>query len=169
MVPVAVLFIPAAAVAIGETHSARNFQRVLSAGICLCLLWISIQGFFQFKSWSDRINIRCNDEFQQIASVLEAEEYENGYGTFWNANILTELSDGEIEVWTVNAFDENTTEHPDLCRWLQARTHDGTMPNGKVFVIWTSGEYHTYEQMDLDYIGKSIYHSDDFVVFEVKQ
>lgn len=33
-------------------------------------------------------------ELEEITDYLEEKEINTGYATFWNANILTELSDG---------------------------------------------------------------------------
>ena len=38
---------------------------------------------------------------ETVAGWLEEQGYTRGYATFWQANVLTELSDGAIEVWQV--------------------------------------------------------------------
>lgn len=168
MVPVTILFIPGTVIVLKESKLSCRFRRGLSIGLILCLLVVGIPGYAQFGNWQARKNERCNAEFQQIAAVLTDSHYTNGYATFWNANILTELSDGEIEVWVVNAFDETTPESPDLYQWLQSKRHDSTLPSGNCFLVWSVKEYNAYKEMDFDYLGKVIFRSDDFIVFEVK-
>ncbi len=169
MVPVAVLFVPAFALVICETHLKLIIQRILCIGLSLCLVLIGIQGYFRFESWPFRYGTRTNDNFQQIAAVLEEKEYRNGYATFWNANVLTELSSNSIEVWTVEQFDEQTAKNPHMKKWLQLKMHDKTLPKGKTFLIWTAKEYETYGPDYFSYLGGIIYQSDEFIVYDVIQ
>ena len=99
--------------------------------------------------------------------MLETEQFESGYATFWNANILTELTDGKIDMWSLNEFSGNTAKNPDVFHWLQLSAHDNTLAQGKTFVIWSAEEYKLYGEQSFDYIGREIYRSDAFVVFEV--
>jgi len=98
---------------------------------------------------------------------LEEQGYRNGYATFWNANILTELSDGTIDVWCVDTFGPRTPQSPDLYRWLQLRSHDHALPTGRTFLVWTTQEYDLYAKEDFAYLGELLYQDDDFVVFDV--
>ena len=168
MVPMAVLWIPAIAVIFKEGNLAPGLRRVVRVGLCACLLFAGILGFAEFGNWSRRTDNRTNDSYQLIAANLEENGYHNGYATFWNANILTELSDGAIDVWCVDAFSPDTPRSPDLYRWLQLRSHDHTLPTGRTFLVWTTQEYELYGKEDFSYLGKLLYQDSNFVVFDVK-
>ncbi len=166
-IPVAILFIPCAALVIGDLQMRPLPRRLLAAGIGACILILGALGYHSFADWPLRNGARSNVEFARIAKVLKSEGFESGYGTFWNANILTELTDGEIDVWCVNTLDAKTATDPDLYRWLQVRSHDDALPEGKTFVICTIEEYLRYHVQTFDYVGNELYRSDAFVVFAV--
>lgn len=167
MIPVVVLFIPAVTVAIKETNFKSLLWRIICTGLSLCLLLTGLLGYSEFDSWPYRNGEESNVAFKQIATVLEEKGYRNGYATPWNANVLTELSDGEIDVWCVEKFDELTIERPKLDKWLQVKSHDTTRPTGKVFLVWTAKEFATYNQECFDYLGEVLYRNDAFVVYDV--
>lgn len=167
MIPVVVLFIPAVTVAIKETNFKSLLWRIICIGLSFCLLLTGLLGYLEFESWPYRNGEESNVAFKQIATVLEEKGYRNGYATPWNANVLTELSDGAIDVWCVEKFDELTIEHPKLDKWLQVKSHDTTRPTGKVFLVWTAKEYAAYNQEYFDYLGEILYRDDAFVVYEV--
>lgn len=169
MVPVAVLWIPAAAVILRERHPLPAFRRALCIGMSVCFLLVGIQGYSAFENWSYRKGNRTNDAYQKIAAALEEQGYKNGYATFWNANILTELSDGAIDVWCVETFNKNTTRTPDIYQWLQVRTHENTLPAGRTFLVWNAEEFAAYSKESFSYLGDVIYQDDAFVVFDVMQ
>ena len=169
MIPVTVLFIPAVAVFIQRAEIKPELRRAICAGLSLCLLLIGLQGYFTFATWSYRTGEEANESFAQIAAVLEEKGYQNGYATHWNANVLTELSDGAIDVWCVEQFDDQTTEQPELDKWLQVKSHDTARPTGKVFLVWTTKQYETYDQEKFDYLGEILYQDDAFVVYNVIQ
>jgi hypothetical protein len=169
MVPVAILFIPAVAVIIREFKIKPVLRRVICIGLSLCMILTGLQGYSRFESWPFRSGLYTNETFKQIEAELKEQGYRNGYATFWNANVLTELSDGEIEVWCVKQFDEQTPNQPQIFRWLQDKAHDTTRPTGKVFLVWTAKEYSTYDPENLDYLGEVLYRNDAFIVYDVIQ
>lgn len=169
MVPMAVLWIPATAVVFREIDPPLIFRRTFCVGLSLCFLIVGVQGYSAFENWPSQKGIRTNDAFQQVTVALEEQGYQNGYATFWNANILTELSDGAIDVWCVESFDESTTLSPDIYQWLQVRTHQNTLPVGRTFLVWSADEYAVYGKENFAYLGEVVYQDDAFVVFDVKQ
>ena len=166
-VPVAILFIPCFVLVVMDLKLKPVLRNVAFAVVGLCVLFTAVQGYSSFEDWYIRKDVRTNQEFSSIASVLETEQFDSGYATFWNANILTELTDGKIDMWSLNEFSGNTAKNPDVFHWLQLSAHDNTLAQGKTFVIWSAEEYKLYGEQSFDYIGREIYRSDAFVVFEV--
>lgn len=167
MIPVAVLFIPAVEVVIHEANIKPVLLRIYCIGLSLCLVLNGLLGYSKFASWPYRNGEEANVAFKKIATTLEEKGYYNGYATPWNANVLTELTDGQIDVWCVVSFSEQTIDHPKIDKWLQVKSHDTSRPTGKVFLVWTAKEYATYIQEKFDYIGEILYRDDAFVVYDV--
>ena len=97
-------------------------------------------------------------ELQDIAYWMVEEGCYEGYATFWNANVLTEVTDGEIEVFCVEDW-----QYGDLNEWLQRKDHMDRVPEGRMFAIYRAQDYNPnlpgYEDPDHLY-----YASDNFFV-----
>ncbi len=77
-----------------------------------------------------------NTELENIANYLMEEDCVQGYATFWNANVLTEITDGEIDVYGVENWD-----YGDYSEWLQRKDHRDWEPVGSIFAIFTMEDY----------------------------
>ena len=109
-------------------------------------------------------------EYREIVAYLTGEGYDFGYGTFWNSNILTELSDGQLKmhIW-VDGDDTGALEkltNVDYARgWLQAKENDTLIPEGKVFVIFSAAEPEHLVWKDNIEKLTPIYKTSDYIVF----
>lgn len=95
-------------------------------------------------------------EFIKVKDVLLENDCYNGYcDDHWNGhNLLTELSDGQIETWVFNNLDID-----DISQWLQAKSHLDSTPNEKTFLI-----LHKYNIDDFGFnnnVDKYICYEDD--------
>lgn len=80
-------------------------------------------------------------ELRHISNILEKNEYRNGYATFWNANIMEELSNGYLEIWDWGeASWSNVNSVNTIYKWAQKKEHEIKTPQGKVFWILTEEE-----------------------------
>lgn len=61
---------------------------------------------------------------------LVKNDYTQGIAEFWESDILTALSNGKIEMWTVGEVDD-----PKINKWLQVKTHDSLPEEGRIFII----------------------------------
>lgn len=52
----------------------------------------------------------------EVVNYLEENRYETAYSTFENANKMTALSNGKVNVYAINSF-----ETMDICKWLTDR------------------------------------------------
>ena len=81
-----------------------------------------------------RNNMQGSDShYEQTADWLVENGYKEGFATFWNANVLTEASNGQIEVWSLWNLKES-----NIYEWLQKVSHSTAYPKGKCFVYATS-------------------------------
>ena len=79
-------------------------------------------------------------ELRKIAAILTENGYKEGYATFWNGNVLTELTNGYLDV-RVNAVQAEAGENCDKTfEWLQLKSHAYSHPDGKVFCVVAEDE-----------------------------
>jgi len=95
-------------------------------------------------------------ELEEIAGYLLDEAAYEGYATFWNANVLTEITSGELEAFSVEEWEYGT-----INEWLQRKDHLDRRPWGRVFAIfreqdWKEGEP-GYDSEHLVYASDSFY------------
>lgn len=97
----------------------------LAAAFAAALVCVSLSTTLHFVQDLPRGDTHLED----VSDWLVENGYTQGYATFWYANVLTELSDGTLEVWTV---DDMT--RMNLHEWLQSMDHRQA-PEGKVFLL----------------------------------
>lgn len=112
----------------------------------------------------NRPEYKTHNELEDIAAILIDGQYDYGYATYWNTNVLTELSDGVIEMhgWKPDAYSIQDVNEPH--RWLQLKKHDYETPRGKVFVLFDSSEKDSFIAQQVSG-GDVIYSSDNYIVF----
>ena len=102
-----------------------------------------------------------NAEEKQVAKFLAEEEYEFGYATYWNANIMTELTNGYVEVANVQDVDSMS-----MFYWSSpAMYYQEGYHQGKTFLLLTTEELVKYEDSDVVRIGEKIYEDNGYVVY----
>ena len=129
--PVAPLAVAAVAMSIQSLPVRRPGQRrtlaCLFAGLVVCASAGTCLRFVQAPPHG-------RPDLLPVVSWLEEQGYEQGCATFWQANVVTELSDGAIEMWQVEDL-ASLTPRP----WLQKTSH-AALPEGSVFVLAAPGE-----------------------------
>lgn len=84
-----------------------------------------------------------NMRLSQVAEFLEENDLHYGYASFWNANIITMMTDSKVKVRNVNIEGSSITPY-----FYQARAEwFVTNPNqNNYFILMTNQEYMDYEQ-----------------------
>lgn len=147
----------------------QYFQPIVPMGIILVVLEIKTENFILEKSRFISVNLaivllliasvgtiinenddpiheyRAEPELYNTVSSLKELGYTQGISTFWTANILTELSDGEINMWTLTA-----KQSMEFRSWLQRRDHISNPPKGRFFLIIKLSEGSPEEYMYLE-------------------
>ena len=128
----------------------------------LVLIWMTLPCiFFMFEEIRNKVNMRyipvvvfCGlmlitsgcmyktlsekddmVELRKIAAFLTENGYKEGYATFWNGNVLTEFTNGYLDVWiSSDELNEGDTNDRTF-EWLQLKSHVYEHPEGKVFWI----------------------------------
>lgn len=157
--PVAPLAIAAVAAAAENIPLRRCALRRALAG-CLAALVVCASTGTTLRFVTARPHDRPG--LVEMAGWLEEQGYTRGYATFWQANVLTELTDGAIEVWQVEDI-ASLAMRP----WLQKTSH-AQPPEGRAFVLAKPGEI----TESLPWAGRAeVVYSDEagWVVFELNQ
>lgn len=130
--PTIILSIPLTAVFIKELAPKWKPNLILLFMVFLAIA--SGADYFQ-EEWDYRPNI----EIRRIARDLVKMGYNNGYATFWNGNLMTELTNGQIEIWTIERLKE-ITNIDQIYLVQQEVRHNSVHPEGKVFLLFTDEE-----------------------------
>ena len=98
---------------------------------------------------------RSHPEMVKVAETLKEQGYTQAISIFWLGNVLTELSDGYIEVW-VTTYDMNLDY---MIPQLQAKSHLTDKPQGKYAYVFetyvfnnTESQYSLLEDNDNAYL-----------------
>ena len=143
-----------------------RWNRPFKALVLLCTCGtIAVGGLNYLRNWraEDR-----NAEYWTISDALSAENYSKGFATFWNGNILTEISNGQVEVWNWHptmstlAAQENPGE---VYRVLQRKSHDEAPPEGKMFVLLEKSEIDALPWARRLNSGAVLYDSEKYTVW----
>lgn len=95
---------------------------------------------------------------RECVQFLVDNGFTQGYASFWNGNVMTELSNGALELWV---WDEKFAELKDpdeIVLFLQSKAHISPPPDGRVFVLLSANEDY--------YCGFAQNFSDDNIVFK---
>lgn len=97
-------------------------------GVCFFVLGFTV--------YEDQEVNTYDDEMTVISDTLLKEGCHAGYAPYWHANVLTEISDGQIEVYMVEDW-----ETGKIGEWLQQVDHLTTEPKGRIFAIFSEDDY----------------------------
>ena len=128
-----------------------NHRREVIVALAVCVLLCSITSMRNINAMNNSKNK------QPLADCLISEGYTQVIAPFWEANVITELTDGTIEVWCVESDLE-------ISEWLQTKDHSDNLPTGRCAVIMETDDLSaSYDEVALaDYL---IYEDSDFLIY----
>lgn len=155
-----------------EQKEKRTFnQKVIAILACLMILLANDVNLILSYSPNSNIVIQYNekglnslhrnaspDERQGYLDFLRDNEYNCGYATFWNAQVSTVLSGGEIHVFNI-INDEVYSPH----NWQIQKEQ----PIGE-FILLLNSEEAEREEQGFPIIGKEVFRDNKFVVYDIK-
>lgn len=128
---------------------------VVGVLLVLCLLLASAKVTLSF------ITTDKNEGKRAVAAFLQDNLYCFGYASYWNANIITELTDGRVEI--ANIMDPETLEY---FKWSSpTRYYREEYYKGEVFLLLSTEENIKYQDTKALRAGKLIYQDADYVVY----
>lgn len=155
--------------------------KVLCAGLlCLCLsvqvIAFAVKPSLDYEtgkaekySLAYRTGFSCKNQivapesFKEAIEFLLRNKYKKGFATFWHSDIITELSDGRIEMWTVSSDAVNIGNWTSMRKyaWLQDKRHLTKDPQGKVFLL--------LNRKELKYDRARLYTDEKHLIFKNKE
>lgn len=134
--PVMTLGAPVMAMCLSREKRCALRMLSLAAFVCV-VLGLSAA---QIRSSMDKPEIDAGDWHN--AQTVRESGLTMGYATFWNANVVTELTDGEVEVVGMtlirNAQDQ---AYPEMSAWLETKENtQENRPDEPVFLLLSANE-----------------------------
>lgn len=101
-----------------------------------------------------------NEDKRPVAAYLEEQGYTFGYASYWNGNIMTELTDGAVEIANIHEIDRM-----DMFTWSSpARYYREGYHSGKTFILLTAQEAAEYASVPVIAAGEVVYDRQGYVV-----
>ena len=122
-------------------EKAQKSGRIIAGLMALALLCGAL-------NYNEMRKIDETKGLREAAQVIAEQGYTQGYATFWNANVVTELSNGQLEMWHWNDGKQEIADledFNDIYPWLQEKSHLTEVPSGKVFALLSANEDYYFE------------------------
>ena len=149
------LFVPALFAIYLEEEKLPVDKFLICAGLCGCMVLTTAKTVYSYIS-TDK-----NQDKRAVAVFLQEEGYTFGYATYWNANIITELTDGEVEV--ANLYKARDL---DEFHWSSPRKYyEEGYHTGKTFLLLTAEEVQVCADLPLVAEGNIVYEDEYYAVF----
>lgn len=119
--------------------------------------------------------ILCSDNNTSkypVRDFLLSQEYEFGYGTFWNANVFNYLTNGKIDMGNLDKENNEEgiaviTQKYEYDNWLTPkRYYSNDYGNKPIFLILSQAEYEIAKDNATLSVGKEVYSDQYYKVFE---
>ncbi len=176
--PVIVYFFPLIALILEDFNVNNNFRNKFFAAVVILIMiansYISIN-YIMVRQEESTVtygglvfkDINRVKELSNAVGFVYTKGYQVGFSSFWNANIITEMTDGKIEMVPIELNDE---EELDLYRWLTFRKYDekSYYEDKKLFWIFTTYELETiYPLVELNFNIECIYEDENFIICDI--
>lgn len=102
-----------------------------------------------------------NEDKRSVAEFLVENDYEFGYATYWNANIITEMTDGQVEIANILECEELqyfTWSTP--MKYYENGYHDG-----KTFLLLTKEQVANGVGEARQNQGEVVYEDENYIVY----
>lgn len=123
---------------------------------------ISICSLVSYKRYEQ---IDKTKELREITSVIKKMGLEEGYATFWNANVITELSSGRISVRDWGTAPDDLVDVNQTHQWLHLVEYDNTVPEGRLFCLFTKDQNEKFTLAKILGTNNIFYQTQSYVVY----
>jgi hypothetical protein len=176
--PVVAWFIPVLAQAVAERPKdakGLNLRRVLPMlAAVVIFLNGAVNGIYfldhtKFEQKYEGLVFTDREITQKLDPVVEflvENGYERGYAEFWNANIITEMSDGAVRFVNVHFF--SNTGHIQYNPWLCLKTNR-TLEGTKDFLLLQADQKAAFETKNNLSRSPLVYQDEHYVIYEIRK
>ncbi|NLO86389.1 MAG: hypothetical protein GX096_13355 [Clostridiales bacterium] len=181
LIPVAVLAIPFVAVLMDQTASSDPVPTKHSAkGVLLGVVFLSLfaNGLYgnAYFLHPDKVkgtynglgmqDVNMVNKLSNVVDFLESENYTLGYSTFWTCNIITEMTNGKINMAAIQVDAENQrVYHYD---WLTAKhfQDESFVEEQKVFALLTDVQSKTVLETTMYDYAVLVYDDGNYNIYD---
>ena len=147
----------------GETNAPfRRGCALLFAGVVLTASAMQITSTMKHPE--------ITDVQRERAAFLQESGLTFGYATFWNANVITELTNGEVEAVGITiAQNEKGQGVPRVSEWLEAQENRRMeRPDERVFMLLTEAESERLDDFLTQSGAQARYTRDGMTAYEIE-
>lgn len=166
MVNILIIIVPCIAVLISS--DAISSYKKYGLGV----VWSIVLFVSAFATMQSNLNGDSNTSKYPVRDFLLSQDYEFGYGTFWNANVFNYLTNGKIEVGNLDTHDNEdgvavVPKEYGYYNWLTPkRYYSNDYGNKPIFLILSQAEYENAKDNATLSVGKEVYSDQYYKVFE---
>ncbi len=149
------MFVPALIAIYFEEEDFPLDRLAVKAVICACMLLCVSKIVYSLA------NADKNADKKAVAAFLVEEGYEFGYATYWNANIMTELTNGAVEVANISSL-----EDLDYFLWsTPVKYYEEGYYEGETFLLVSTEEREEYASRTSQWEDRVVYEDEAYVVY----
>lgn len=133
------------------TFRLRGTRPLLVLSLAACLSVCSVATV----KWELAQPLHGKAGLDSVVTWLIDRGYTGGYSPFWTSQAIAELSDGQLEMWTLTEYGDS------LFQWLQPIDHTERVPEAPYFALFEEGT------IPEDFAsGTEVYRDDRYIVLE---
>ena len=119
-----------------------------------CLMISTAKTVFSF------ISVDKNADKREVAAFLQENDYDFGFATYTNGNIITELTNGEVEIANIG-----DPQYLEYFKWSSPmKYYEEDYHDGEVFLLLTKGEEMQFANTQALQQGQNVYDDGKYVV-----
>ena len=104
--------------------------------------------------------------FKGATAFLCESGYSQGFAPFWLSNLVTEMTGGQMEMWTVEDISNpDVSNNENILSWLQIKSHKEILPQNDFVIITYSNEYASQNDMPGSEVFKKLASQDNNLVY----
>lgn len=128
--------------------------------MAVIVLLIVCIGMATGKTVLSYLTVDKNADRREVAAALEKMDVSFGYATYWNANIITELTDGKVEVANID-----DAEYLEYFKWSSPmKYYENNYGEGKVFLLLSAEELAGVQKTPLVESGEIVFENGKYTV-----
>jgi len=107
---------------------------------------------------------RANVGFDGALQFIQEQGYTKGVASFWMSDCVTELTNGNVEMWTMN------DEYTETLLWLQANNHR-EIPEGEFFGLYNINDQEFEDNFEDTFgvEGQKVYEDERYMIYSYEK